>query len=363
LQRQLAESQEKYRLLFERAPCHISIQDRELNIVDANHLHREAFGTYYGCKCYNVYKQSGRECEPCIVRETFADGELRHHEEVVFDRQGRSMNVMVTTAPLHNSDGEIEHVIEMSTDITRIRELQSKLSSVGMIISTISHDLKGLLNGLDGGIYLVDTGLKKDNRERVHTGWEMVRRNVDRIRSTVMDILYYARDREPDYQEISALALLDEVYGVMAHKAQEHGITFGKPLSEEELACEADARALRSLLVNLVDNAIDACRVDHQKQHHEVQLSARSEGGEIRFEVSDNGIGMDREAQQKAFTLFFSAKGQGGTGLGLFIANKIAQAHGGRVEVVSQPERGSRFTVCFPRRRPGGTQQEAAGAE
>ena len=198
LQDQLRASKRRYRSLFEDVPCYISIQDQDLRIVEANRLHREAFGTGYGCKCYEVYKHRDTECSPCIVRQTFADGETYEHEEVVTRRDGKQMNVMVTTAPITAPDGEIEGVMEMSVDITQLRELQSKLSSVGMIISSISHDLKGLLNGMDGGMYLVNSGLKKDDQKRLDTGWEMVQRNVERIRSTVLDILYYAKDREPD---------------------------------------------------------------------------------------------------------------------------------------------------------------------
>lgn len=359
LQQQLADSQERYRLLFEKVPCHISIQDRDLNIIDANRLHREAFGTFYGCKCYKVYKHRDRACHPCVVRDTFSDGEIHNHEEVVTDRHGENMNVMVQTAPLRNRDGEIEHVIEMSTNITPIRQLQSKLSSVGMLISTISHDLKGLLNGLDGGIYLVDSGLKKDDQGRVETGWEMVLRNVDRIRSTVMDILYYARDRDPDWQEIAAADVLDEVFNVMQPKAANHDIEFRKQVETANLRCEADAQALRSLLVNLVDNAFDACRLDRKKDHHEVCIKLVDVPDGVCFEIIDNGIGMAQEVREKAFSLFFSAKGAGGTGLGLFIANKIAQAHGGKIELESEVGEGTRFLLTLPRRRPKDLQETA----
>jgi len=354
LQRQLRASQEKYKLLFEEVPCHISIQDRDLRIVEANRKHREAFGTAYGNKCYQVYKKRTDECNPCIVRQTFNDGLTKHHEEVVTDREGTSMNMMVTTAPLYDSDGAIENVIEMSTDITQIRELQSKLSSVGMVISSISHDLKGLLNGMDGGIYLVNTGLQKDDEKRLNTGWEMVLRNVDRIRSTVLDILYYAKDREPQYEEVEAIELIDEVFEVMRKKFADQGFAFTKEVLEDVGRFEADPRALRSLLVNLIENSFDACRVDRSKEDHSVLLKVAGNGDAITFEISDDGIGMDREVCDKAFTLFFSSKGSGGTGLGLFIANKIAQSHGGQIDLLSKPGEGTSFTITIPRKQPVG---------
>ncbi|MBC8425725.1 PAS domain-containing sensor histidine kinase [bacterium] len=345
-------SKRRYRSLFEDVPCYISIQDRDLRIVEANRQHREAFGTFYGCKCFQVYKHRDEECDPCIVRQTFADGGTYVHEEVVTRRDGENMNVMVTTAPLYDEAGEVESVIEMSVDITQIRELQTKLSSVGMIISSISHDLKGLLNGMDGGMYLVSSGLKKEDRKRVDTGWEMVERNVERIRSTVLDILYYAKDREPDWQDVSAAEVVSEVCSVLQAKADQHDIVFETEVDLADDGFEADRQALRSMLVNLIDNSFDACRVDTQKTEHAVSLRIDGDDADLRFTLTDNGIGMDRDVQGKAFTLFFSSKGSGGTGLGLFIANKIVQAHGGRIELDSEPARGTRFTVTIPRRRP-----------
>ncbi|RME26407.1 MAG: sensor histidine kinase, partial [Deltaproteobacteria bacterium] len=69
----------------------------------------------------------------------------------------------------------------------------------------------------------------------------------------------------------------------------------------------------------------------------------------VIFTVSDNGIGMDTESREKAFSLFFSTKGTEGTGLGLFVADKIAKAHGGRIGLESAPGMGTRFTVELPR--------------
>jgi signal transduction histidine kinase len=71
----------------------------------------------------------------------------------------------------------------------------------------------------------------------------------------------------------------------------------------------------------------------------------------IRFEIEDNGLGMDRETREKAFSLFFSSKGSEGTGLGLFISNKIAQVHGGSITIESEPGVGSKFIIALPRNR------------
>jgi PAS domain S-box-containing protein len=352
LQRQLRESQEKYKLLFEEVPCYISIQDKDLRIVEANRFHREAFGTKYGDKCYEVYKHREKECMPCIVRETFEDGKTRMHEEVVTSRNNQQMNVLVCTAPIHNADGQIEKVVEMTADITQVRALQDKLSAVGLLIGSISHTIKGLLNGLDGGIYLVNSGLKKDDRERIDRGWEMAMRNLDRIRSMVMDILYYAKDREPEWQVVSARELVEDICLIMEEKAKRLGVDFTYDIAQGTGKFEADLLSVRSLFVNLIENSLDACRVDKNKDKHHVKLNVSGNHDDIVFRISDNGIGMTQETREKAFSLFFSSKGAGGTGLGLFISNKIAQSHGGSINIESEPGKGSTFTVKLPRECP-----------
>jgi PAS domain S-box-containing protein len=352
LQKQLRESQERYHLLFEEVPCYISIQDEDLNITDANRLHREAFGTSYGDKCFRVYKHREKECMPCIVRQTFADGQIRTHEEIVTSRDNRQINVLVLTAPIRDADGNIKKVVEMSADITQIRELQDKLTDVGLLIGSISHTIKGLLNGLDGGIYLVNTGLKNNDRDRIDSGWEMALRNLDRIRSMVMDILYHVKDREPEWQIISAKELIDEICEIMIEKAKRLNITVECKIDPEVGKFEADLTSVRSLFVNLLENALDACRLDKKKSDHRVYIELEGTPDEVIFNVSDNGTGMTREIREKAFSLFFSSKGSGGTGLGLYIANKIAQSHGGNINIESELGKGSRFTVKLPRKCP-----------
>ncbi len=351
LQTDLRTSRQKYRQLFEEVPCFISIQDRELNIIDANRLHQETFGVGFGRKCYDLYKHRTEACLPCTVQQTFVDGGSHTHEEVVTSQSGDLINVLVHTAPLRNGDGEIDSVIEMSTDITMIRQLQDKLASVGLLIGTVSHGIKGLLNSLDGGIYLINSGLKKNDTDRVDRGWDMALRNIRRIRSMVMDILYYAKDRDPNWEPISAGEILTDVCKTMADRAAKLDIGFEYKVTGTG-EYEGDQQMIRSLLVNFIENSIDACRIDTDKPNHKIELELRDLDDGIQFVITDNGVGMDRETREKAFSLFFSSKGAGGTGLGLFIAHKIVMSHGGKIRIESEQGNGSRFFVDLPRKRP-----------
>ncbi len=351
LERQLRRSQRHYRLLFNEVPCYISIQDPDLRIVEANRAFQEAFGNSLGRRCYQAYKHRSEPCAPCTVQTAFEDGEMHTREEVVTSLSGNRMNVLVTAAPIRNTNGAITSVMEMSADITEVRELESRLTSLGLLIGSVSHGLKGLLNGLAGGMYLVNTGFAKNDQQRVQTGWATVQRNVARIRSMVSDILYYAKDRVPAWEPLSAVEVAEDVCSLSAARARELSIELTQDLDREAGEFEADAQAVRSMLVNLIENSLDACRLDHKKPQGRVAVRLRGHPDHVQYEVDDNGIGMDQETREKAFSLFFSSKGTG-TGLGLFIADRIARSHGGTIDLESEPDAGTRFVVKLPRTRP-----------
>jgi PAS domain S-box-containing protein len=353
LQDQIRSSRKRYRTLFDEVPCFISIQDSDMRITESNRSFREAFGDGLGRKCYEVYKHRREECIECAVRDTMRDGEVHHSEEVVTSRSGKQINTLVYSAPIRDAEGKIKRVIEMSTDITPIRELQSQLESIGLLISSVSHGVKGLLNGLDGGMYLLKTGVAKDNKARQEQGLEMVERNVDRIRAMVLNILYYAKERTPNWEPVDAPDLGHEVISVLEAKAMDLGIDLQPDINLDVGEFDADRLAIRSLLVNLLENSLDACRVDEKEVAHVVGFRITGTAEEVVFELTDNGVGMDRETREKAFSLFFTSKGVKGTGLGLFIANKIATAHAGEIKLQSKLGEGTRISVHVPRRHTG----------
>ncbi len=348
LQRKLKESQERLLYLFEEVPCYISIQDQNLRVVRANRKFKEDFGDEIGSYCFSVYKHRDEECLNCPVAATFSDGRVHTSEEVVTSKSGESIHVLVSTAPIRNAEGEITHVMEMSTNITEIRSLQSQLESLGMLVGSISHGIKGLLTGLDGGSYFIKSGFARNEMERVQKGWAIMERNVSKIRSMVLDVLYYAKDREPVWESVNPLDLVESASKLFDEKAEKLCIALHRHFETNLRPFDGDPRALQSMLVNLLENSFDACRLDKVKPGHEVHFRVWESMEDIFFEIQDNGIGMDRETREKVFSLFFSSKGMEGTGLGLFIANKIATKHMGKISVESTSGKGSRFLIRIP---------------
>ncbi len=228
-------------------------------------------------------------------------------------------------------------------------ELQDHLSSLGLMISSISHGIKGLLTGLDGGMYLLEKGFTSKNKGQIAEGWQIVKQMVEHIRKMVLDIIFYAKERDLRWERIDALSFAEEVAKVFEPKIKNQGIEFEKDFDSKIGKFEIDAGHVHSALLNILDNAADACSRDKAKTAHKIILSVKQEKGHIIFDVADNGVGMDAETREKLFTPFFSLKGKNGTGLGLFIANKIIEQHGGEITVKSKLRQGTSFRIKMPK--------------
>jgi PAS domain S-box-containing protein len=347
LEEKWRESQERYRAIFEEVPCYISVQDRNLKILETNRAFRETFGGSVGAHCFETYKHRAEPCLDCPVARTFSDGQVHHSEELVVSQTGRPIHTLVSTAPIRNGKGEIEAVMEMSADVTQIRNLEDRLSKAGLLAGMLLHGLKGHLMGLDGGAYLISTGLEKGMKGRVQEGWAMVQRNVEKIRSVVRDFLFLAKEREPIFQCVRLEEVAHGAARAVGRAAERTGVALRVRL-EDVGRGKVDARALEESLVNLLENAIHACQQDASKKEHHVTLSLFRQDGKAVFAVEDNGVGMDRETQDRLFRLFFSTKGSAGTGLGLFVAQEVARMHRGTLTVDSKLGRGSRFQLELP---------------
>jgi signal transduction histidine kinase len=172
---------------------------------------------------------------------------------------------------------------------------------------------------------------------------------VERIRKMVLDILFYAKERDIRWERIDALSFAEEVAKVVEPKIKSAGIEFEKNFDLKIGELEINAGYVHSALLNILDNAADACTRDDSKQKHKITFEVKQDKGHIIFDIADNGIGMDDETREKIFTPFFSLKGEKGTGLGLFISNKIIQQHGGEITVKSKLGQGTRFGVKIPK--------------
>jgi signal transduction histidine kinase len=338
-----------YKAIVDLLPCYLSVQDRSFNILLINQTFRNDFGDAIGKKCHEVYKKSANRCSLCPVTETFKDKKVHVSEEAVQLAGGEIVQVIVYSSPLLDAMGNVAAVMELSTNISRVKEIQKELTFLGQSVASLSHDIKNILEGLQGGAYVVDEALKDQDQELMKKGWSVVKKNIHEISGLVQNILYSTKKRKPVYQAIALEEMLMESIAFFYEKAQSIECKLRANANPRLPVVQMDPGAMRRMLINLLSNALEACSRDKGKDSHAIAVKADFyDRRHFMIEVDDDGIGMDEATSEKIFTQFFSTKGTDGTGLGLMVVHEIVKEHDGRIEVLSNPGKGSTFRIIFP---------------
>lgn len=338
-----------YKAIIDLLPCYLSIQDRWFNVIQTNQTFRNHFGDAMGKKCHEVYKKSPVRCSFCPVWESFQDKKIHMSEETVRLAGGEMVQLIVYSSPILDALGNVIAVMELSTDISKVKELQRELTFLGQSVATLSHDIKNILEGLQGGAYVVDEALKDHDRELAEKGWSVVKKNIHEMSRLVQNILYSAKKRKPAHEPVAPEEMLMEMVGVFYEKARLIDCRLRAQVNPRLAVVHLDPGAARRMLGNLISNALEACSRDEGKGSHNIAVRADYyDARHFMLEVEDDGIGMDDAICEKIFSQFFSTKGTDGTGLGLLVVHEIVKEHGGRIEVLSAPGKGSTFRIIFP---------------
>jgi nitrogen-specific signal transduction histidine kinase len=337
-----------FRAILDLLPCYLSIQNRSLQILFTNENFRKDFGEGVGKLCHMAYKGTSEICKSCPVQKSFKDRKVHISEEDVQLSNGKTAQVVVYSAPILDVSGNVAAVIEMSTNITQVKEIQKELTFLGQSLAILSHDIKNILEGLQGGAYVVDEGIKDGDMALAGKGWDIVKRNIGEISTIAQNILYSSKKRDPKYQKVSPEEMVKDVVGLFFEKSMALGIQLKHRSNPALPVVNLDPTNIRRMLHNLVWNALEACKKDKEKQSHSVVVrSDFHDRFHFKFEVEDNGVGMDEDGQENIFKEFFSTKGSEGTGLGLLVVDKIVKEHDGWVEVLTAPGKGTTFRVIL----------------
>ncbi|MEJ2659794.1 MAG: PAS domain S-box protein [Desulfobacteraceae bacterium] len=335
--------------------------DARLNIVIFNPAAESIFG-YAGAEVINA--KSVREIYPPQIVQAYEAtmaANATHHrslpwqETVIVSREGLEIPVRFSGSVLRQKHKTMG-IVTFFQDLREIKRLQrelvnaERLAAVGQTVAGMAHCVKNILHGLRGGSYMVNIGIDKNNTEKLKTGWNMVQRNIARTSDLVQDLLSYSKERQPEMASCRPNEIVQEVCELMQEVANENDVTLEMELSPQLQEVMLDQRSLHRSLLNLVSNAIDACRDDPTtgKGHRVKVITAVDPDDYIRFDVQDNGSGMSPEVKSKLFSSLFSTKGPQGTGLGLLVTSKLIEEHKGTIQVASELTRGTTFTIRLP---------------
>lgn len=262
----------------------------------------------------------------------------------------RAMEKISYKGKLREYTEDLERLVREKTQ--KLLEVE-RLAAVGQTVAGLAHAIKNITSGLAGGMYVLEKGIELDKKAYLTRGWQMIKGNVDKIKGVAMDLLNYSKVREPEYRLCDPNKPAGEVYELMVSKAVENGVSLTFERADGLADAWFDPEGIHRILLNLVGNAIDACTdVSYSKRESGVVLrTLKREGWAVEYQVADNGCGMDEETRKKVFHIFFSTKGSKGTGLGLMLAKKITDEHGGELDLSTERGKGTVFSLRIPEKR------------
>ncbi len=287
------------------------------------------------------------------------DGRTSERAEISVERSDGSVPIGLSTSLLRDDDGVAAGVIIIFQDITeaRRRELDrlhaDRLASLGQFAAGMAHEIRNPLNAIKGSAEMLRDGVVEgtDDGRLV----DLVIRESDRLATLTNDVLTYGRVVEPPTGTVLLVALFREVDAIArSHRAFGDGIELS--MEDGGLRALGNSEQLKQVLLNLVVNGMEAIgetgviRVEADIGSAVHANGRAGSNDEIAISVTDTGVGMEREALEQMFAPFWTTK-QSGTGLGLAIADKLVEAHGGRIEIETAPGQGSRFVMYLPKAR------------
>jgi two-component system, NtrC family, sensor kinase len=242
----------------------------------------------------------------------------------------------------------VRQLRESREEIQRLHRTQMSraehLATLGELAAGLAHEIRNPLAGIAGVIEIIGRDLPKESPSR--SVLKDVRSEVLHINKIVSELLEIARPRQPDFHESDLNTTAEHAVMFVKDQADTRGVGVELMKDPNGLIIEHDAGQIHQVLLNLLLNGVQAC---DQGGKVAVHVAHTEETAELT--VVDTGKGIPPELLSNIFRPFFTTKGTG-TGLGLSLARRMVEGHGGKIEVTSWPGKGSRFVVTLPMQRP-----------
>lgn len=302
---------------------------------------------------------------PCVLNALSAGERFSEVEESLIAADGAERFIRTNAAPIFDGKGNRIGALMIFNDITQLRLLQEKarrqdrLAALGELAAGVAHEMRNPLTTIRGYIQILPTEISEPDFQQEFLS--EVLKEIDRLTELTDNLLDLSKPVSASLQPHDMDRLIDDVVNQVSEQALERGVRFALQLQSDGARVLMDRNRMKQVLLNLILNAFDAVA-----QQGLVSISSGRRSGSATLDgspcyfltVTDNGRGMSGDVRARLFDPFFTTK-EKGTGLGLSVSNRIVQEHGGLIQVVSEQEKGTTFTVLLPL-YAGGTTADAS---
>jgi PAS domain S-box-containing protein len=360
---QLSETQKLLEGVLENSRDIIFLTDPDGELISVNHGLEETLGYDRGEMAKHqvtdlfVHPEVQKE----LYRKAMENGHAEQYEVEFRHRHDAVVVCNVSLTVINDGEGEPIEVVGIGRNITTRLRLQAdlerseRLAAIGKMAAGVAHEINNPLaiiktiGGLIGDI-MEDEGAKIDpaNRDLLEKSVDRLNFQVKRASSITHSLLGFARKSEPGHKMVSITGLLDESIDLLAPEIHLTGCEIHREYSKNTPEVSTDPMLLQQVFVNLIKNAIDALE-EKGTPPAIIELSAEPLADTVRVSIRDNGTGVPDEALGDIFDLFHTSKPAGkGTGLGLAIVHDIIKRLGCTIEVTSQMNEWTCFTLTIP---------------
>ncbi|MBI5633894.1 MAG: PAS domain-containing protein [Nitrospirae bacterium] len=349
---------QQFNVLLDAIPDSLVLMSPELKVMWANKSARQTLmpaEAQHSEYCYTLWHKQDRPCDNCPVLKSFQSG----NPEAIQLSTPDSRIWAVRSYPIKNDQGEVESVMELSTDITEKKSIQAEqmranhLASIGELAAGVAHEINNPINGIINYAQIIVNSAGPADRE-----YEIAKRIIkegERISFIVTSLLSFARERKEEKIPVQVQQVLSDTLALTETQLKKSGIDLRLEIDPHIPLIKGHAQQIQQVFLNIINNARYA--LIQKYPNSDPDKIFRITAGEaiidgepfVQIVFEDHGIGIPAHIVDKVMSPFYTTKPVGiGTGLGLSISHGIVVDHDGRLSVESEEGAYTRIIVALP---------------